>query len=379
MKGKHGKMIDSHLLAELDALKTDLSITSKKLESKTQAVVILHEALEQCKKERDEFRQMAEQVMNRYQLLRKTLSQGTQSETLSAKALGQMPSKKLAYLLVESREANRALERELVEMNTKLSDAEGDIKLLRQQLRTSFNQSTSPTEPHSVPSDERQNLISHLERLTAQVNELERELSRCVDEKQELLSERDIYRNKCDRLNNELNYVLHGDERKIVDIDTLIMEKKSLKYRLQAVEEERNLAMATLAKYKKIFERKASKGSSVGSDSAFTPNGSPQHPSKLILFCLNLFKCLCYSVCRVYVTSSRIGALDLHTVGVKVTVLLWEILTSGCFSSPIGFGTDESVHSTNTADECHNLSFFRALLRMLKFKTFQSFIQIVLE
>lgn len=59
-----------------------------------------------------------------------------------------------------------------------------------------------------------------------QVNELERELSRCTDEKHELVTERDVYRNKCDRLNNELNYVLHGDERKIVDIDTLIMEKK---------------------------------------------------------------------------------------------------------------------------------------------------------
>lgn len=75
----------------------------------------------------------------------------------------------LAYLLVESREANRALERELVEISTKLTDAEGDIKLLRQQLRTSFNQSASTVESHSIPNDERQDLISHLERLTAQV------------------------------------------------------------------------------------------------------------------------------------------------------------------------------------------------------------------
>ncbi|TPP61313.1 Coiled-coil domain-containing protein [Fasciola gigantica] len=294
MKGKNGKMIEPHILVALDALKTDLSVISKKLESKTQAVVILHEALEQCKKERDEFRQMAEQVMNRYQLLRKTLSQGTQSETLSAKALGQMPSKKLAYLLIESREANRALERELVEINTKLTDAEGDIKLLRQQLRTSFNQSTSVAEPHPIPNDERQNLISHLERLTAQVNELERELSRCTDEKHELVTERDVYRNKCDRLNNELNYVLHGDERKIVDIDTLIMEKKSLKYRLQSVEEERNLAMSTLAKYKRMFERKASKSSSVGSDNVLTPSISPQHLCKLFsyIFCFLSYACV---------------------------------------------------------------------------------------
>ncbi|VDQ08103.1 unnamed protein product [Trichobilharzia regenti] len=64
--------------------------------------------------------------------------------------------------------------------------------------------------------------------LNLKLSEVKRELSRCLDEKQEIATERDIYRNKCDRLNNELNYILSGDERKIVDIDTLITERNEV-------------------------------------------------------------------------------------------------------------------------------------------------------
>lgn len=52
-----------------------------------------------------------------------------------------------------------------------------------------------------------------------------------LDEKEELVTERDAYRTKYDRLNTELNYILRGDEKRIVDIDALSMENKYvLKY-----------------------------------------------------------------------------------------------------------------------------------------------------
>ena len=38
--------------------------------------------------------------------------------------------------------------------------------------------------------------------------------------------ERDAYKTKYDRLNQELNYILKGDENRIVDIDALVMENK---------------------------------------------------------------------------------------------------------------------------------------------------------
>lgn len=51
-------------------------------------------------------------------------------------------------------------------------------------------------------------------------------MQQVLDEKEDLETERDAYKNKYDRLNEELNYILKGDERRVVDIDALIMENK---------------------------------------------------------------------------------------------------------------------------------------------------------
>ena len=48
-----------------------------------------------------------------------------------------------------------------------------------------------------------------------------------LDEKEELETARDAYRTKNERLNTELNYILGGDERRIVDVDALNMENRS--------------------------------------------------------------------------------------------------------------------------------------------------------
>jgi len=56
--------------------------------------------------------------------------------------------------------------------------------------------------------------------------QLERDLQTVLDEKEELITERDVYKTKYDRLNQELNYILKGDENRVVDIDALIMENK---------------------------------------------------------------------------------------------------------------------------------------------------------
>jgi len=48
-----------------------------------------------------------------------------------------------------------------------------------------------------------------------------------MDEKEELVTERDVYRLKYDRLNKELNLILKGDESRVLDVDALIMENRS--------------------------------------------------------------------------------------------------------------------------------------------------------
>lgn len=68
----------------------------------------------------------------------------------------------------------------------------------------------------------------------SQFQQLERDLQQVLDEKEELVTERDVYKNKYERLNQELNYILKGDENRIVDIDALSMENKSVRFVLSS-------------------------------------------------------------------------------------------------------------------------------------------------
>lgn len=59
-----------------------------------------------------------------------------------------------------------------------------------------------------------------------QIAQLERDVQQVLDEKEEQETERDVFKNKYERLNQEVNYILKGDENRIVDIDALVMENK---------------------------------------------------------------------------------------------------------------------------------------------------------
>jgi hypothetical protein len=56
--------------------------------------------------------------------------------------------------------------------------------------------------------------------------QLERDLQTVLDEKEEQETERDAYKHKYERLNKELNYILKGDEKRILDIDGLSTENR---------------------------------------------------------------------------------------------------------------------------------------------------------
>lgn len=51
-------------------------------------------------------------------------------------------------------------------------------------------------------------------------------MQQVLDEREEQITERDAYKHKYERLNQELNYILKGDEKRILDIDALVNENK---------------------------------------------------------------------------------------------------------------------------------------------------------
>ena len=61
---------------------------------------------------------------------------------------------------------------------------------------------------------------------SSKVCQLERDLQQCLDEKEDLVTERDVHKTKYERLNKELNLMMKGDENRLIDIDALNMENK---------------------------------------------------------------------------------------------------------------------------------------------------------
>lgn len=73
-----------------------------------------------------------------------------------------------------------------------------------------------------------------------------------LDEKEEIVTERDAFKCKSHRLNHELNTVLKGDsaKTKLLDIDALVLENKFLQEKIGNLENELELLKQSNSKYK---------------------------------------------------------------------------------------------------------------------------------
>lgn len=244
-------------------LKFQFSACKRKLDSKCEALLILSQELDQCRSERDQFKLMAEQLRERYQSLKKQMSgkvglSGSDKQTYRQYCGTQ--GENVGKLLYESREVVKSQQFEVDDLKQKLSDAQGDIKLLREQIaRQRVGTTDEGMNTRHFPAHEREDLVKQLEASREQYLQLERDLQTVLDEKQEFVTERDAYKTKYDRLNQELNYILRGDEKRIVDIDALVMENKYLQERLKQMEEEKTMAMAAVSKYKSLLEKRKTK------------------------------------------------------------------------------------------------------------------------
>lgn len=114
-----------------------------KLESKSKALVILSQDLVQVKRERDEYKLMAEQIRDRYQSLKKRIKNFSPNLNLMnpcdvthLSLVEQFAANTpLAHVMLELTEQNKYLLFEVEELKTKLADAESDLKLMRQDLK----------------------------------------------------------------------------------------------------------------------------------------------------------------------------------------------------------------------------------------------------
>ncbi|XP_076992630.1 coiled-coil domain-containing protein 149 isoform X1 [Tamandua tetradactyla] len=254
--------------SDWQGLVSEYLVCKRKLESKKEALLILSKELDTCQQERDQYKLMANQLRERHQSLKKKYRELIDGD------LSLPPEKRkqanLAQLLRDSQDRNKHLGEEIKELQQRLGEVQGDNKLLRMTIAKQRLGDEEIGVRHFA-AHEREDLVQQLETAKEQIESLEHDLQASVDELQDVKGERSSYQDKVERLNQELNHILGGNENRIIDVDALCMENRYLQERLKQLHEEANLLKSNIAKYKNALERrKNTKGQGRSSSSALT-------------------------------------------------------------------------------------------------------------
>ncbi|XP_007255244.3 coiled-coil domain-containing protein 149-A isoform X2 [Astyanax mexicanus] len=239
--------------SDWQGLVSEFLICKRKLESKKEALLILSKELDTCQQERDQYKLMANQLRERHQGLKKKYRELIDGDpTLPPEKRNQV---NLAQLLRDSRERSKQLADEVKELTQRLTEAQGDNKLLRMTI-TKQRLGDDEVGVRHFPAHEREDLVRQLEEAGLQRAELEYNLKVVSDELEDVKAERTVFQEKADRLNLELNHILGGRGKRIIDVDALCMENRYLHERLKQVQEEVSLLKTNIMKYKTALDRR---------------------------------------------------------------------------------------------------------------------------
>ncbi|EDV43063.2 uncharacterized protein Dana_GF16705 [Drosophila ananassae] len=242
----------------------ETSAVHRKLQSKVEALRILRQELEQFRVERDQYKLVAETLQLRYSALK------TNNELLAVGGCGALSeNSSLAALLHETREQNLKLSTEVEALRQRLNELQGDMELLREteasnksRVQAMATENAARNKEEVQWRRERANFICHLEGLKKRNAQLAYDLKAVIDEKEELITERDAYKCKAHRLNHELFVALRAKKThpRLLDIDSVLLENKYLHERVKIQESELELSKQSITKYKTMLDAKRKKG-----------------------------------------------------------------------------------------------------------------------
>ncbi|XP_065092686.1 coiled-coil domain-containing protein 149 [Ochlerotatus camptorhynchus] len=241
------------------------SAIHRKLQSKVEALKIMRNELEKYRSERDQFKLMAETLQMRYSAIKSSLN------SPEFQAAGFSHSSAINLLVNQTRERNLSLSTEVEALRQRVHELEGDIEVLRTRncdLQAVFNKMKSAEDAKLkdcngvVWQEEKSKLIAQMENLKKKNAQLQYDFRSLLDEKEDVVMERDAYKCKAHRLNHELSVMLKGDksQQKIVDIDGLILENKYQQEKITNLENELELSRQSATKYKNMLDTKRKKG-----------------------------------------------------------------------------------------------------------------------
>ncbi|XP_038213951.1 coiled-coil domain-containing protein 149 [Zerene cesonia] len=246
---------------DLDDYVLENSVLKSKLQSKIDALSIMSKELDKCCMERDKYKILVEQLKSKKDVMHDLDMPDRYAPTNTISG---------GEILAKIKEHNNILKLEVETLRSKLDEATGDIVAMRKQLQknmlpevTSTHNKTSCEETYSILDYEQ--LVQELEKIQKKYKQIQMDYRATLDEKEELVSDRDYYKTKVQRLNQQISFLLtnrikkssDGDDnspKPIVDIDALVMENKYLNERIAQLQVEKEIAKRTLTKYKSLLD-----------------------------------------------------------------------------------------------------------------------------
>ena len=236
-----------------------------------------------CKKEKDEFRQMVEQLGEKCSLMKRRIEKLNSLRGEDEMNFGSVEDYNqivLSQNYKKLQDSNKLLNFELNDLRIKLADAESDTRLLREKIAKlkRRNQSSDQVIDHieSGEHSKSQHLIEQIEKLRMNNKQLQKDLKMHLDEKEDLVKSRNSYIQKAERLNERLNGLMKGEAfgegvlsgtppstsrqpDRFLDIDSILSENSFLKERLKCLEEDKRFNQEQIVKYKHALDKSSSK------------------------------------------------------------------------------------------------------------------------
>ena len=234
----------------LEVVQAENGILRRKLQGKTEGLLILSKEVEGLKEELEQV-----QALNRH-LARQ--ADGGEEE------LATVPRTPATFSTSSARERNRiALHRQLRSRNLalveekeglvrQLEEARGDVVLWREKARMVGRKEVKVKVGEGVEA--REEKVREMEEAQVRQARLKQDLQRLLDEREDMVREREELGRKVHRLTHQLRQVLELDTTGLLDIDHIIMENRCLEERLQRVQEEKELANQMGRRYKEALE-----------------------------------------------------------------------------------------------------------------------------
>ncbi|XP_072932663.1 coiled-coil domain-containing protein 149 isoform X1 [Epargyreus clarus] len=248
---------------QLDDYVLENSVLKSKLQSKIDALSIMSRELDKCSMERDRYKILVEQLKCQKSTVPCNSNNYKFAPTNSISG---------SEILAKTRDHNNMLKLEMETLRSQLEEANGDIIALRKQLQKDTKSdeiigSRKSSVSVAYSTSDYEQLVQELEKIQKKYQQIQLDYRATLDEKEELVSDRDYYKNKVIRLNHQISYMLsnriksQSDKdsdmpKPVVDIDALVTENKYLHERITQLQVEKEIVKRNLTKYKTLLDNR---------------------------------------------------------------------------------------------------------------------------